>query len=374
MTTGSDKPVHSLLEPRSDAYMHPENTPAFKPTIETDSIRWRYIPQISAVVMALLLFLVIKLHLVPAAFIGMLIFLLTRALGDAVLARFIRLRRQEKHCRMLVTALVATLLVFGVVELMRTLSSVIGNQENLAGLAEQVSSVLMDLREKLPTLLVSYLPESLLDLKTSLVALIREHSSELTKVGKESLHTLAHVLIALAIGLMLSLHHFVPLQEARPFARVMRQRFSRLSQAYANVVFAQVKISAINTVFTGIFILLAMPLAGVHLPYAKTLVIITFVAGLMPIVGNLVSNSLITVVALGVSFHVALAALAFLVGIHKLEYFINAKIIGDRVQAKAWELLLAMLGMEAMFGVPGLLLAPIIYAYIKSELLAEQLV
>lgn len=374
MTTGSDKPVHSLLEPRSDANMHPENTPASKPTIETDSIRWRYISQISAVVMALLLFLVIKLHLVPAAFIGMLIFLLTRALGDAVLDRFIRLRRQEKHCRMLVTTLVATSLVFGVVELMRTLSSVIGNQENLAGLAEQVSSVLMDLREKLPTLLVSYLPESLLDLKTSLVVLIREHSSELTKVGKESLHTLAHVLIALAIGLMLSLHHFVPLQEARPFARAMRQRFARLSQAYANVVFAQVKISAINTVFTGIFILLAMPLAGVHLPYAKTLVIITFVAGLMPIVGNLVSNSLITVVALGVSFHVALAALAFLVGIHKLEYFINAKIIGDRVQAKAWELLLAMLGMEAMFGVPGLLLAPIIYAYIKSELLAEQLV
>lgn len=374
MTTGSDKPVHSLVEPRSDADMHSEKTPASPPTIDTDSIRWRYISQISAVVMALLLFLVIKLHLVPAAFIGMLIFLLTRALGDAVLVRFTGLRRLEQRCRLLVTTLVATLLVFGVVELMRSLSSVLGNQENLAGLAEQVSLVLMDLREKLPALLVSYLPESLLELKSSLVALIREHSSELTKVGKESLHTLAHVLIALAIGLMLSLHHFVPLQEARPFARAMRQRFARLSQAYANVVFAQVKISAINTVFTGIFILLAMPLAGVHLPYAKTLVIITFVAGLMPIVGNLVSNSLITVVALGVSFHVALAALAFLVGIHKLEYFINAKIIGDRVQAKAWELLLAMLGMEAMFGVPGLLLAPIIYAYIKSELLAEKLV
>lgn len=342
--------------------------------LPSDAVPRPYLSLISAITMALLLLVVIKCHLVPAAFIGMLIFLLTRALGDAVLSRSIGLRRHEQRCRLLVTMLVATLLVFGVVELTRSLSNALGNQENLAGLAEQVSSVLMDLREKLPALLVSYLPESLLDLKTSLVALIREHSSELTKVGKESLHTLAHVLIALAIGLMLSLHHFVPLQEAKPFARAMRQRFVRLSQAYANVVFAQVKISAINTVFTGIFILLVMPLAGVHLPYAKTLVIITFVVGLMPIVGNLVSNSLITVVALGVSFHVALAALAFLVGIHKLEYFINAKIIGDRVQAKAWELLLAMLGMEAMFGVPGLLLAPIIYAYVKSELLAEQLV
>jgi len=34
----------------------------------------------------------------------------------------------------------------------------------------------------------------------------------------------------------------------------------------------------------------------------------------------------------------------------------------------AWELLVAMLVMEAAFGLPGLIAAPIFYAYLKTEL------
>jgi predicted PurR-regulated permease PerM len=54
--------------------------------------------------------------------------------------------------------------------------------------------------------------------------------------------------------------------------------------------------------------------------------------------------------------------------IHKLEYFLNAEIVGNRIQAKSWELLLAMLVFEAAFGLEGLVAAPIYYAYIKTEL------
>jgi predicted PurR-regulated permease PerM len=63
-----------------------------------------------------------------------------------------------------------------------------------------------------------------------------------------------------------------------------------------------------------------------------------------------------------------MGALAFLVIIHKLEYFINARIVGSQIQASAWELLLAMLVMEATFGLPGVIAAPVFYAYLKSEL------
>jgi predicted PurR-regulated permease PerM len=69
-----------------------------------------------------------------------------------------------------------------------------------------------------------------------------------------------------------------------------------------------------------------------------------------------------------------LAALLFLIGMHKLEYFVNAKIVGTKIQASAWELLLALLIMEACFGVTGLLIAPIVYAYIKSELIQEKMI
>jgi predicted PurR-regulated permease PerM len=60
--------------------------------------------------------------------------------------------------------------------------------------------------------------------------------------------------------------------------------------------------------------------------------------------------------------------LIFLVVIHKVEYFLNARIVGTRIQARAWELLLAMLVLEVAFGMAGLIAAPVYYAYIKKEL------
>lgn len=85
-------------------------------------------------------------------------------------------------------------------------------------------------------------------------------------------------------------------------------------------------------------------------------------------VGNLVSNTIIVVVSLSVSGAAALCSLAFLVAIHKLEYFVNARIIGGRINARAWEILLAMVVLEAWHGIPGLIAAPIFYAYLKDEL------
>ena len=63
--------------------------------------------------------------------------------------------------------------------------------------------------------------------------------------------------------------------------------------------------------------------------------------------------------------------LAWLVAIHKLEYFLNAHIIGTRIRAHAWELLIVMLVMEALFGLAGLLSAPIVYAQLKCRLHAQ---
>jgi len=60
--------------------------------------------------------------------------------------------------------------------------------------------------------------------------------------------------------------------------------------------------------------------------------------------------------------------------VHKLEYFLNARIVGAQIRASAWELLLAMLVMEAAFGIPGLVAAPIYYAYLKDELAARRLI
>ena len=117
-----------------------------------------------------------------------------------------------------------------------------------------------------------------------------------------------------------------------------------------------------------------LPLWKLELPYTPALITLTFLAGLIPIVGNLLCNVVITIVGLSVSPMAALACLGFLVLIHKAEYVINAKVVGRRTHMGVWELLAVMFTAEAVFGPAGLVAAPLMYAYLKKELQATHLV
>jgi len=123
-----------------------------------------------------------------------------------------------------------------------------------------------------------------------------------------------------------------------------------------------------------LYLAVLLPMLGMPLPLTKTMIALTFVVGLLPVLGNLISNTVIVVVSLSVSLLTALSSLVFLIVIHKLEYFVNARIIGARIGAHAWELLLSMLIMDACFGLPGVIAAPIYYAYLKDELSARKLI
>jgi predicted PurR-regulated permease PerM len=185
-------------------------------------------------------------------------------------------------------------------------------------------------------------------------------------------------MIGLIIGGMIVLadptQGYRPGRAPGPLAGALEARVTLLGRAFRRVVFGQVRISALNTILTSIYLAAILPLFGINLPLVKTMIAVTFLVGLLPVLGNLISNTIIVVVSLSVSLWVALASLAFLIAIHKLEYFINARIIGGQIRARAWELLLAMLVMEAAFGIPGVIAAPIYYAYLKNELTARGLI
>ena len=138
-------------------------------------------------------------------------------------------------------------------------------------------------------------------------------------------------------------------------------RFRSFYESFETVMGAQMVISAINTVLTTIFVLV------VSLKYATLVIGLTFLCGLLPIVGNLVSNSIIVGIAFTSSPRVAIAALVFLVVLHKLEYFLNSKIIGDRIKNPVWLTLLALIIGERFMGIPGMILAPVVLHYIKVE-------
>src|SRR5437016_851070 len=144
------------------------------------------------------------------------------------------------------------------------------------------------------------------------------------------------------------------------------KRFRDFYRSFATVMGAQITISLINTALTAIFLM------AVRMPHAPLLLAVTFLCGLVPIVGNLVSNTIIVFVALTVSLKLAISALVFLIAIHKLEYLLNSKIIGDRIRNPVWLTLIALILGERLMGIPGLILAPVVLNYLRVEMLTVE--
>ena len=325
----------------------------------------------SYVLAAAMLLLVLGLHMLPALLAGLLVYELVQAMTPLLGQRI-----SGDRARVLVVTVLGAivvglliLLVLGVISFFR---NEIGNPELLW--QQQLMPLVEKARQQLPAVLVDHLPDSVDDLRVGAAELARKHAGTLQLAGKEAVRLFVHILIGLVLGAIIALSHTRPAHQVGPLSAALGLRCRRLAAAFHNIVFAQVKISLINTVFTAIFLLGVLPLLGIHVPLAKTLVVVTLIVGLLPVVGNLLSNTAITIAALSVSLGVGIAALGFLLLIHKLEYFLNARIVGTQINARAWELLMAMLLMEAAFGLAGLIAAPIYYAYLKSELEAERLI
>jgi predicted PurR-regulated permease PerM len=325
----------------------------------------------SFVLIGLGLVAVLQLHLLGTLLAGLLVYQLVYTFSP-MLGR----RIPGPRARMLVVAVIATvvvgllvLLVLGGIHLVRR---ELGGAEDFW--QERLMPLIDKARQHLPQSWVESLPATVEELRIAVLDQLSRHATALQAAGRESLRAIAHILVGLVLGAIISLTQARPVRGTQPLAAELTLRCRRVAQAFRDIVFAQVRISLLNTAFTALFLLGVLPLFGVHLPFSKTLVVATFVAGLLPVIGNLISNTLITVAGLSVSLPVAVAALAYLIVIHKLEYFLNARIVGERIRASAWELLVAMVLMEAIFGIVGLIAAPIYYAYLKSELKAAQLI
>ena len=322
-------------------------------------------PEIAALIfMAVALPAIIKLHLLPALFAGLLVHELVHMAAPKMFGVDHPGRAKLVALTLLLTVIV--LVVGGAI--IATVLFLRSDAGSLGVLLEKMAEILDKARETLPAAMQEWIPVDASDLKDQIVAWLRGHAKEIQTVSGEVGHGLVYALIGSVIGAMVSLRDVLPGHAAGPLARAIQQCTVRLAEAFRRVVFAQVRISALNTVLTGIYLMAVLPMFGINLPLTKTMILITFLAGLLPVIGNLISNTVIVVISLSFSLHAAGASLAFLVVIHKLEYFINARIVGAQIEASAWELLLAIVVMEAAFGLPGVIAAPVFYAYLKSEL------
>jgi predicted PurR-regulated permease PerM len=322
--------------------------------------------QIAAwLMMAASLLLVLHLRVLPAMLAGLLVVQLVHLLAP----RFVIGKLNHTWSRVLVVTLI-TLVVLGIVGGM-TAGAILylRTEGGLTGLLAKMAEVIENSRELLPPWAGEWLPQG--DdsvIRAGMVEWLRDHAQDLRRLGGNAGRVLLLILVGFIIGSFIALREAAPHQVLAPLAQALSERVLRLAEAFRRVVFAQVRISALNALLTGIYLGLVLPAFGVELPFVKTMVLVTFVVGLLPVLGNLISNAVIVIISLSHSLHAAAGSLAFLVIIHKLEYFVNARIIGGQIKARAWELLIVMLGMEAAFGVQGVIAAPVFYAYIKKEL------
>ena len=312
---------------------------------------------------------VLAWHLLPALLAGLLVYELVH-LTSPLLRRHL----SNERARVVAVSALAVLMVGAVTAAVTWLVVYLRGEGHLTRLLEKMAQIINQARATLPAAVTENLPDNADELRETTVHWLETHARSLKTVGESYVIALAHVLIGLVVGAMVSLMDVRPHSFNRPLARALAERITRLANAFRRIVFAQVRISVVNTTLTALFLLVGLRLFGVHLPLVKTLIAITFLVGLLPVVGNLISNTIIVIVGLNHSLGAALACLGFLIVIHKLEYFLNARIVGSRISARAWELLAAMLVMEAIFGLPGIVAAPIYYAYLKDELAARELV
>lgn len=316
---------------------------------------------ISYLLAAVAVVMVLRFHLLPAVFAGLAVYVLTLKL-----ARHLP-KNMSRFAHKAALGVVVVCVITCLSGACAAIWSFIGSSHGIAALLTTVVDTLGSLRGTLPSSVAEVLPTTIEGLRQQLLEMLGDHVQKISVVGMESLKVFAHILLGMVVGGMAAVHHFKEHDKAPPFISALRCRLRTLTTAFDKVVFAQVKISALNTALTAIYLLVALPLFGIHLPMATLLILLTFAVGMLPVVGNLVSNTVIVVISLGVSPLVGVASLLFLVLIHKAEYFMNARIVGHEVQATAWELLSAMLLLEAAFGIVGLVAAPVVYAWLKAE-------
>lgn len=311
--------------------------------------------KISYLFIAAIMLVIIIFHLAHVLLAGLFAFMLMEFFYRAVK----KMRIPELSARTTST-MIFLLVVFVVIFVLakffkQTLQTVPGIVE---GALPQISAMAQRYGVELPF-------TSFYELRELINSRLVGHAMAITKASTLLTREVFHVVVGLVAVVLFFVSGKSPQYGPNLFDAVRREtnlRIRKFMQSFERVFGAQIIISAINSVLTMGFLYFT------GIPHVAFLTTMTFLIGIIPIIGNIISNSVIVVTALGISLNLALVALGYLVIIHKLEYFLNSKIMGSSVKLPMWQMLLAILLGNVIMGVPGIMLAPALLHYIKSEL------
>lgn len=235
---------------------------------------------------------------------------------------------------------------------------------------------------RLPEILASMLPrvqelaaarglelpfENLHELRAAIIEALKDNFESVTHASGLLTRGFFQLVVGVFVAVLCFMSGRAEPSRATLFDAIRREFDDRMDvfmDGFEKVFGAQVLISFINTGVTAIFII------AVGVPFVHFLTLATFLFGVIPIVGTVISNTLVVGTALTISTRLAFITFVFLILMHKAQYFLSSQIMGSRTNMPVWQVLLGILVGEALLGVPGMLLAPAILNYVREELQA----
>ncbi|MFZ5439073.1 MAG: AI-2E family transporter [Myxococcota bacterium] len=195
----------------------------------------------------------------------------------------------------------------------------------------------------------------------------------------KSAAAIGRMFLSALIGLILAIVYFLDEERIRAFRDSLAPRsmfgtlarwFEHLAEAVSLTVQLQLVVAALNTVLT-------LPVLWlISVPHVPALMVLIFLSGLIPVVGNLISGAVLVVLAyqvkgwLGVGLFVVLTFV-----LHKIEsYYLNPRLTARHVALPGFVLILSLLAWEHLLGFAGLFVSfPFLYlaGKIRAEFHAE---
>lgn len=207
--------------------------------------------------------------------------------------------------------------------------------------------------------------ENVREFRQVVLEALKENAQSLTKTGG----LLTKGFFQVAVGIFTAILCFGggPTGEEKNnlYAQVagdFAERIRLFMNGFEKVFGSQFLISVVNTTLTAAYLLL------MNLPYVYFLCLTTFLLGMLPIIGTLLSSALIVAAGLILSPQTAIVSLGYLIVIHKLQIIIYSHVIGFSTNMPIWQVLIGVLLGEAVMGIPGIILAPALMYYVREEL------
>lgn len=179
---------------------------------------------------------------------------------------------------------------------------------------------------------------------------LKSHLNILSTIGSNSLQ----ILIGMIFGLLFFCYDISSHKEEENkwglFVKSTTDYLHVLFNSFQTIMKLQVVVAIMNTISLAILsFIISYLLTGNFLPYWYILLPLAFIFSLIPVIGNIIINLLIFVIAINISIIFTIVSIIYFFIVHKIELITIAKLLGTKSSIPFLFIALSMLIGELIF-------------------------